>query len=300
MPINADYEYFEAEKKYLQAEGLEERIACLEDLIRKAPSHKGSENLRAELRTRLRKFKEKLEKGKKVGKGKRGIRKEGYQIALVGKTNSGKSLLLSKLTNANPTVSSHEFTTSRPELGTMNYKGVKAQIVDLPSIGSKEFDYNIVNTADCLLIVISGLKELKGVEDFLEKIRGKRIIVVNKVDKLDGNGRRKLEATCKSKRLNCVFVSSLDSQGIDNLKKKIFEIMRVIRVFTKEPGKPKNEDPVVLSQGSTVRDVAETIYKGFSNHIKETRLTGPSGKFTNQKVGMNHVLKDKDVVEFRT
>ena len=105
MPINADHEYIAAEKRYLQAGSLEEKIACLEDLIRKAPSHKGAENLRAELRTRLKKLKQKLEKGKKTGKGKKGIRKEGYQVALVGKTNSGKSLLLRKLTNAKPRAS---------------------------------------------------------------------------------------------------------------------------------------------------------------------------------------------------
>jgi len=296
---NQGPEYFSAEKKYLVAKSTEEKIYWLQEMIRNFKKHKGSEKMQAELKNRLRKFKEKIEKGKKVGKGKKGIRKEGYQVALVGKTNSGKSLLLSKLTNAKPIVSDHEFTTSGPELGTMNYEGVKAQIVDLPSIGSKEFDYNIVHTADCLLVIISRLDDLKEVEDFLGKILGERIVVINKVDRLNSNEKRKLEATCRSKRLNCVFVSSLDSQGMDSLKKKIFEIMRVIRVFTKEPGKPKNEDPVVLKSGSTVKDVAETIYKGFSTQVKETRLTGPSGKFTNQKVGMSHVLKDKDVVEFR-
>ena len=55
---------------------------------------------------------------------------------------------------------------------------------------------------------------------------------------------------------------------------------------------------MVLKDGSTVRDVAEGIYKGFSLKVKETRLTGPSGKFPNQKVGLNHEVKDKDVVEF--
>ena len=30
MPINANYEYLEAEKKYLQAQGLDEKIRCLE------------------------------------------------------------------------------------------------------------------------------------------------------------------------------------------------------------------------------------------------------------------------------
>jgi ribosome-interacting GTPase 1 len=83
MPINASHEYFEAEKKYLKAEGLEDKISCLKEMIRTAPKHKGSENLLAELKTRLKKFLEKLDKGKKIGKGKKGIRKEGFQVVLV-------------------------------------------------------------------------------------------------------------------------------------------------------------------------------------------------------------------------
>jgi len=160
MPINAGPEYFAAEKKYLQAQTLDEKIRCLEELIRAAPKHKSSENLLAELRVRLKKFKNKQEKGKKSGKGKKGIRKEGYQIALVGKTNSGKSKLLSKLTNAHPKISENKFTTREPELGTMNYQGVKAQIVDLPSVGSKDFDYGILHSADCLLIVVEKLRDV--------------------------------------------------------------------------------------------------------------------------------------------
>ena len=80
----------------------------------------------------------------------------------------------------------------------------------------------------------------------------------------------------------------------------MIEEMQVVRVYTKEPGKARTNEPIVLKAGSTVKDVAESILKGFSKKVKETRLTGPSGKFSNQKVGLNHRVKDLDVVEFRT
>jgi ribosome-interacting GTPase 1 len=51
--------------------------------------------------------------------------------------------------------------------------------------------------------------------------------------------------------------------------------------------------------GSTVDDLAKKIF--FSGvKIKETRVTGPSSKFPNQTVGLKHILKDKDIVEFHT
>jgi uncharacterized protein len=299
MPINATHEFYSAEKKYLAAQNMEQKIMYLEEMIREAPGHKGSENLLKELRTRLKKFKASLEKSKKSGKGKKGIRKEGFQVGLVGLTNSGKSCLLKKLTNASPKVSSNLYTTKDPEIGTMFYDGVKAQVVDFPAVEGKDAEYGTLNTSDLLIIVVEKLEDIKEVESYLGKAVGKRIVVRNKIDSLNDNERRKLKERMKSKRIKGLMVSCITGEGVDELKGRIFEGMDVIRVYTKEPGKKASKDPIVLSAGSRVRDVAEKILKGFSKRIKETRLTGPSGKFSNQRVGLKHVCKDKDVVEFR-
>ncbi len=300
MPINAGYEYFNAEKKYLEAQTLEEKIACLKELIKAAPKHKSSENLLAELKTRLRKFMEKAEKSASVGKGKKGIRKEGFQVILVGYSNSGKSQLLASLTNATPKISPQPYTTIEPGIGTMYYEGVSAQIVDLPALNSKNFDIGLLHTADLILITVSKLEDYFLVDKSLERATSKRILVITHTDLLDPNELRRLEAQLKSKRLNYILVSSKTHSGISDLKKKIFDGMGVIRIYTKEPGKPVSIMPIVRPIGSTVKDVAESIYKGFSKQITETRLTGPSGKFANQRVGIDHVLKDKDVLEFKT
>jgi small GTP-binding protein len=298
MPINASYEYFNAEKAYLEAKTTEDKIAGLEEMIKASPKHKGTENLLAELKTRLKKLREKQEKSKKVGKGRKGIKKEGYQVVLLGFTNSGKSMLLSKLTNAKPEIGHNKFTTQEPQIGTLGHQGVKAQVVDLPSLGSEFFDIGIVNTADSIIIVITSLDEIPQITPKLTKSQGKVIVAINKIDLLSDEQLRKLEATIKSKKINGILISALTEKGITELKDKIFSEMEAIRVFTKEPGKPKSPLPIVLPKGSTVRTVAESILNGFSRMIKETRLTGPSGKFPNQKVSLDHVLKDQDIVEF--
>src|SRR3989344_2315843 len=295
MPINAGYEYFDAEKKYLAAQTLDEKIICLREMIKKAPKHKGSENLLSELKTRLKKLIEKSEKTSSIGKGKKGIRKEGFQVVIVGLTNSGKSMLLSVLTNASPIISSAPFTTKEANVGTMNYEGVYAQIVDLPSVLGKNFDMSLLHTADFVLIVLEKFEDMNSFEKVLEHCKGRKLIVINKIDLLSPEEVRKLDARLKSKKIDFVFVSALNKLGIDELKNRIFLSMRVIRVFMKEPGKEPSKQPVVLSEGSTVKDVAESIYKGFSRIVVEAKLTGPSGKFANQRVGLNHVLKDRDV-----
>ena len=301
MPINASPEYYKAEKVYLAAQTLNEKISALEELIRVAPKHKSAENLLKELRTRLKKLIEKKEKAKKIGKpAKRGIRKEYFQCVLIGLPNSGKSSILAKLTNAAPKISPYPFSTSFPEVGTMDYEGVKAQIIDLPSIGSVALDQGLINNADCLLIVIESLPDLEKISPYIIKNQGYKIILINKSDLLSNEEQRKLEATIKSKKLNALLISTITSNNIENLKEKIFKLMHIIRIYTKEPGKSATKDPIVLKENSTVRNVAESILKGLSSKIKETRITGPSSKFPNQKVGLSHICKDLDIVEFHT
>lgn len=301
MTVNAGPEYFAAEKRYFAAQTIEEQISCLEEMIRLAPKHKSSESFVANLKQRLKRLTEKQEKAKSSGKSSRkGIKKEGFQVVLLGLPNSGKSSLLTRLTNAHPEISPNPFVTKEPEIGTLDYQGIKAQIVDLPSIGSDYFDIGIVNTADLVLLVIENLHDLEKISPLLTKTYGKKLIAINKSDFLSETQIRKLNETIKSKKLNAIIVSSLTGNNIEQLKESIFKSMNVIRVFTKEPGKPKTESPVVLPVGSTLRNIAESIRKGFSSIVKEARVTGPSSKFPNQKVGLDHVLKDLDIVEFHT
>ena len=300
MPINAGYEYFNAEKVYLDAKTTEEKIVALEGLIRKAPKHKGSENLLSELKTRLKKLKEKSERVRKMGGGKKGFKKEGFQVVLLGLANSGKSTLLARLTNAQSAGSPYPFSTLEPALGTMDYEGARAQVVDLPSAGHGNFDVGVINTADCVLLVVDRLEDVEKLSGVLTRAPSRRIIVVTKTDLLSPDEKRKLDARCRSKRLDYVLLSSINDEGVGLLKKRIFEMMGVIRVYTKEPGKPPAVLPVVLPVGSSVKDVGESIRNGFYRNVKESRVTGPSAKFANQKVGLSHVLRDRDVVEFHT
>ena len=298
---NQGPEYFAAEKRYLVAQTTEDQMFWLKEMIRNFKKHKGSEGMLSNIKQRLKKLEEKQEKSKKVGKSShKGVKKEGYQVVLVGLPNSGKSSLLSKLTNAQPRVSQNPFTTKEPEVGTLIHEGIKAQIVDLPSIGSENFDVGIVHTADCLLIVLENLSDLQKISPFLSRATNKQIIALNKSDLLNSEELRKLQNTLQSKRINGLVVSCYNNYNITPLKDMIIKGMNVLRIYTKEPGKSPTNIPVVLPQGSTVKDVAESILKGFSLKVKETRLTGPSSKFPNQKVGLSHVVKDKDIVEFHT
>jgi len=300
MPINAHPEYIAAEKEYIVAKSLGEKIEKLRKMISVAPSHKGAENLRAQLRGRLKRFQEKLEKGRKSGKhsSKLGIKKEDMQAIIVGFTNSGKSMLLSKLTNAKPRISDIKFTTTSPIVGMMDYFGTSIQLIENPAIESEYYDKGLSNTADTLIIVVRELNEIEKIKKLLEKSKAKQIIVFNNF--YPEKDARKVSATLSSKRYNFVIISNDKTGWYDELKDKIFQSFDKIRIYTKEPGKAPSKNPLILEPKANVEEVAEKILKGLAKKVKETRIWGPSSKFPSQKVGLKHELKDKDIIEFKT
>lgn len=301
MPINASPHYEKAEAEYLAAQTTEQKIRCLKKMISLAPKHKGSENLLKQLKTRLKKLKYAHEKeSKKSGATQKGIKKSDMQAVIVGHTNTGKSTLISKLTNARPEIATYNFTTTIPIVGTLKYQGVNIQIIEIPAPESDFYDKGLVHTADTILILVNNLVQIKNLQPLLEDSRAKKITIYNLQKNED---ERKIAETLKSKKYNFITVdlnSNKNYEELEILKEKIFQSFGKIRVFTKEPGKkPDKTKPLVLGKDSTVEQAAEKILHGFSKKVKEAFITGPSSKFPNQKVGLKHKLKDLDVVEFR-
>lgn len=301
MPVNAHPDYVLAEAEYLAACSSEDRIEKLKKMISLMPGHKSAENLRKQLRARLKKLIGEQAKAKKSGKStKVGIKKDDMQVAIVGFSNVGKSSLLDKLTNANPYVSEVEFSTRAPIIGMMGVSSVSIQMIEIPAVGSMFFDRGLVNSADSLLLVVDNFLDISKIEKEIDRAQGKRIVVFNKVDELSENEKRKISCKLQSKKYDFVLVSGLTGEGFEDLKSKIFTSFDKIRVFTKEPGKDKSPRPIIMKPDAVVHDVAEKILKGFSKRVREAKIWGPSSKFAGQVVGMRHKLKDMDVVEFRT
>ncbi|HRZ85849.1 MAG TPA: 50S ribosome-binding GTPase [Candidatus Paceibacterota bacterium] len=296
--------YKKAEANFLSAQTDEERLHWLEEMIRECPKHKSSEAMLANLKTRSIKLREKIENIKKKKTGsKEGIKKADMQVIIIGLTNSGKSSLLSRITNAQPTISqnnSQRFTTRYPEIGTMNYENVKIQIIDEPAIESEYFDYGLIHTTDVILETITNLEDLKKIEPLIEKTNAKKIVVFNKSDLLDEQQKRKINANLSSKKYNFVIISTKNNECIEELKNKIFNSFNICRIYLKEPYKEPSKIPMILKPNSTVLDVANKISKELAKSIKEVHIWGPSSKFPNQKVGLLHVIKDKDIIEFKT
>lgn len=327
MPANLPPAYKEAEGRFRSAGTSSEKLLVLEEMLALLPKHKGTDKLRAQLRKRYSALEKDMEKQAGGRKGRSlpyRVQREGAgQVHLVGLPNTGKSRLLSTLTKASPVVAAYPFSTHLPCPGMMTFENIQIQLVDLPPLMDESVSSwlpNLLRTADALLLVLAldedlstqfalvleGLRELKiapygflkpqGLESF---IRPKRCLIVGTKADLDGAPPR-WEAFRKDAGASfpCLSTSSVTGDGLDEVPAAVFRLLDIIRIFTKAPGKEANfSQPLTLKADSTVEDAARATHKDFAAGLRYTRLWG-GGKFSGQRVGKRHLLRDGDVLEF--
>jgi len=327
MPANLPPQYYEAEKRYRDARTNEERLAILKEMWAIMPKHKGTDKLQGDLKAKISELKKEMQKPRTAGRrtySRRVPRQGAAQVVLIGSPNVGKSQILSRLTKATPQVAPYPFTTQEPQVGMIEFEDIKIQLIDTPPITSdfiQPWLPPIIRSADLVLLVVDlgrdeVLEEVDEVVRRLEESRiklvsdepegvglfgdayKKTIILGNKSD-LEGAGPN-LEALkgLYADKFPIISASSKDSGNGIRLKKEIYQTLNIIRVYTKEPGKPADlKDPVVLKKGSIVLDAAKAIHKDFAHNLRYVRMWG-SSKFDGQQVDRDHPLKDGDIVEF--
>lgn len=335
MPANLTPQYLEAESRFKEATTGAEKLKALRHMMAVIPKHKGTEKLRAELRRKLSRLQGEIEAERRSRSGGRPspghVPHEGAgQVALLGAPNSGKSSLVAALTHAHPKVADYPFTTLEPLAGMMFYEDAQVQLVDTPAV-SREFMepwlLEILRNADRALLVadLGSDTLLDDLETVFEQLAAKRLrlhppgaefegdegidtvetlVAATKCDQADAATRldllREEIAALFQQPLPesalCV-VSSATGEGLDAMRRTLFEALRVVRIYTKTPGhEPDREKPFVLPQGACVQDLAELIHKDVAANMRFARVWG-SSLFDGQTVHNDHVLADRDIVE---
>jgi hypothetical protein len=334
MPTNVPPQYRKAEERFREAVTVQEKIAALQEMMVLMPKHKGTDHLKAQHRARLSKLMAELEDTSSGGKGGRAepfsMPKEGGgRATLVGLSNSGKSLLLSRATGAKTQVGAYALSTQEPVRGMLRFKDVRIQLVDTPPISNPATQgrlYGLLRNSEVFVIVadltmdpVAQVREViehlgqwgfsmlgRGEErDEYDEWRGKPTIVLgNKADLPEGlDGFELLEAEL-GEVFPVIMASAEEGVGLDELASEVFSALGVIRVYTKSPREKLEqfvrEDPFVLPIGSTVAVAAERIHKDLGRSFKFAVLWGQSGKFEAQRVGPRHELADEDIIELHS
>ncbi len=150
------------------------------------------------------------------------------------------------------------------------------------------------------IVKISGEVTLEDVEDaiFESTIYKPALIVANKLDIKSAEANlRRLEAHVAGK-LPIIAISCEQKRGLELLGDALFRTMGIIRVYTKEPGERQpSKNPFTLKRGATLQDLAKSIHGEFVKNFEFARVWARRLKFSPQKVGLNFVLEDGDIVE---
>lgn len=326
MATNLTPQYHEAEEEYKKAQTAEEKLACLKKMYQLVPKHKASEKLQADLKTKMSELKSEIDDAKKhpkkVGVSYKFPKQGAGQYVIVGAPNVGKSRLLTRLTRATPEVAPYPFTTREPHVGMMDWQDVTVQLIDTPPITAdylESYLSSIVRAADAAILMLdlgdddgpfaaeTVLNRLADVKTMLigtptphedQSIQHvKTLLVCNKIDLVDAADRLEIVREMFGQKFPIHVISAEHGTGLEDLRNAIYEFLKVIRVYTKHPGKPPDmKSPFTCPIGSTVVEMAALVHRDFHDKLKSARIWG-TGVHDGQAVGREHVLHDKDVVE---
>jgi len=289
-------------KNINQPKDFASKIAKLEEEIRKTPYHKGTEHYIGRLRAKIAKLRQQEDKITKTS-GRFGFipKKEGdATVVLIGPPSVGKSTLLNKLTKAHARVESWPFTTLTVVPGMMEYQGAKIQIFDLPGIvsgaaigvGRGREVLSATRSADLLILMVD-LKTRIRIRTILKELRQSGVnlsvlVVVNKIDLIGKTINKNNE----------ILISAEKEIGLDDLKKQIWQKLKLIRVYLKPKGEePDFDSPLIMREGQRVEDVAQKTFPE-ERKFNQILLWGPSARFPAQQVSLTHQLQDGDVLNF--
>jgi ribosome-interacting GTPase 1 len=322
MPANLTPQYLEAETTFKQAKTVPEKIQALEIMMAVIPKHKGTEKIRGQLKSRMAKLKEEIQRRPTLGRAEQAynIKKEGAaQVVLLGLPNSGKSSLFSQVTHAFSEVAEYPFTTQKPIPGMMKFENIQIQLVDIPPIQLNHTEpglSNLIRNTDALLLIVDLTKDpVFQMEILQEELKQMKIEVVGKgpIPSLEGGWVSQKTLLLGNKcdvsnamegyrifetRFKDIFpISAKEGMNCEELKKEVYQLLDIIRIYTKAPGEePDLTEPVVLKKGSTVGDVALSIHKDFFAKLRYAKIWGP-GKFGGQMVKRDHQINEGDVIE---
>src|SRR6266498_735711 len=141
------------------------------------------------------------------------------------------------------------------------------------------------------------LPTVKGIADAYGVSNGRYVpalVVLNKVDLVN---EQYLAVVKKQVGTDFVPISAEKGLNMDVLADRLWETLNFIRIYLKRPdGEADYEKPLILPAGSSLRDVCKKIHPRFVEGAKYAFVTGSSVKFEGQRVSLDHVPADKDVV----
>jgi small GTP-binding protein len=122
----------------------------------------------------------------------------------------------------------------------------------------------------------------------------KSLTLLNKIDLVDKAFLKELKTKIKSEVIE---VSANSDINIDLLKEKIYQKLKFIRIYMRPKGGETDfKEPLIAREGDTVEDICNKLHRHLKKQFRFGMVWGKSVKFGGQRVGLNHILLDEDVL----
>ncbi len=242
-----------------------------------------------------------LIKGASAGRGRgreilSAVRSVDLIMLLVDATDPGQlEVMRSELESAGVRLNQEppDLTLDRRDRGGLRVEStVKLTHLDEYTLRGVLEEYGVIN-ADVTV------REDITLDRLVDSLAGNRVylpalIALNKIDLL---GEKLGELSGPLKEWEPVQVSAKEGANLDVLRDAIYGKLNLIRVYLKpRGGAPDYEEPLMLRVGSTVADLCRKLHREFLEKFRYAQLWGKGAKFAGQRVGLEHELKDGDVV----
>jgi ribosome-interacting GTPase 1 len=205
----------------------------------------------------------------------------------------------------------------------MKYENIQIQLIDTPPVTADYMEvwhYELIKDADGVLFLLDlASQDSIGILDaILAKLKEKKIelipeeqsipaespfflrraiIVANKLDLPVAEENFNQLKKALEPKFSPLAISASHGDGLENLKKRIFSLLHIIRVYSKAPGKKAElEEPFTLKRGSSVLDMAKAVHMDFARKLKYARIWSKT-KYQGQMVNRDHILEDEDIIE---
>lgn len=99
-------------------------------------------------------------------------------------------------------------------------------------------------------------------------------------------------------RFEIIPISAETGENLDGMNWALYNHLDILRIYTKIPGKRREDKPIVLPEGAIVEDAAAKVHKElFVERFRAAVIFRANDKIKRRQVGLSYPLEDGDVLQ---
>lgn len=147
-------------------------------------------------------------------------------------------------------------------------------------------------------------------------VRDENVTVDDFIDVIMKDHRKYIKCLYVYNKIDCISLEHLDSLarephtvvmsceldlGVMDVVDRAWEELALLRIYTKRKGFPPDfSEALIVRSGSTIGDVCDQVHRSLKESFRYALVWGRSAVHVPQRVGLNHLVADEDLVSIVT